>query len=90
MNNKDRTKTVEKYEAGLFNQPEIYNDELNTRLSRAIVGVEVEVSSIEGKLKLGQQRSVNDQKSVFDGLCTKGPESIMLADYMQKINVGTG
>lgn len=83
-------KTVEKYEAGLFNQPEIYNHEFNTRLSRAILGIEVEVLSIEGKLKLGQQRSANDQQGVFDGLCTKDPESKILADYMQKINVGTG
>lgn len=84
------TKTVEKYEAELFKQTEIYSHEFNTRLSRAIVGIEVEVLSIEGKIKLGQQRSVNDQQGVFDSLCSKDHESKMLADYMQKINVGTG
>ncbi|TMO55905.1 FMN-binding negative transcriptional regulator [Pseudoalteromonas phenolica] len=84
------TQTVEKYEADLFNQVDIYNHEFNARLSRAIIGVEIEILSIEGKLKLGQHRSVNDQQGVFDGLYSKDHESQMLAQYMKKINVGIG
>ena len=59
-------------------------------MSRAIVGVEIEILSIEGKLKLGQHRSVTDQQGVFDNLSLKGDESQMLAQYMQKISVGIG
>ncbi|MEQ3515695.1 FMN-binding negative transcriptional regulator [Pseudoalteromonas sp. BZB3] len=84
------TKTVEKYEADLFNQVDIYNHEFNARLSRAIVGVEIEILSIEGKLKLGQHRSATDQQGVFDNLSSKDAASQMLAQYMQKINVGIG
>ncbi len=61
--------TVETYEKSL---PEPWDghlpDEFRTGLMQAIVGFEIPVSRIEGKFKLGQNRSAEDLKGVYDAL----------------------
>jgi transcriptional regulator len=62
-------RTVARYEAS-FDPP--WNGELPAEyrdgLIRAIVAFEIPVARIEGKFKLGQNRSIADQQGVFDAL----------------------
>ncbi|MCE0521354.1 MAG: FMN-binding negative transcriptional regulator [Methylacidiphilales bacterium] len=78
--------TVEKYESGLPN-PWIPNlpDELKAKLNLMIVGFEIEITRIEGKFKLGQNRSEEDQKKMRQTLQSSGDaESIRLATFMER------
>ncbi len=77
--------TVEKHEAGSPN-PWIPNlpVELQTKLHQAIVGFEIEITRIEAKFKLGQNRSMEDQKKMLQTLRDSGDaESIRLAKLME-------
>ncbi|MBI2301132.1 MAG: FMN-binding negative transcriptional regulator, partial [Armatimonadetes bacterium] len=60
---------VRKHEAGL---PEPWDgvlpDDLAANLRAAVVGFELPIDRIEGKLKLGQNRSAADQQGVRDAL----------------------
>ncbi len=52
-------------------------------LSRAIIGVEIAIDSIEGKCKLSQNRSKADREGVVAGLRALGsPESVKMADLV--------
>ncbi|SFF98656.1 hypothetical protein [Neptunomonas qingdaonensis] len=56
-----------------------------------IVGLKVELSNIEGKLKLGQLRKKEDQVGVYNALTqSSNLQDQALAHYMKKINSGTG
>jgi transcriptional regulator len=56
----------------------------------AIVGIEIEVTQVEGKFKLSQNRSPEDQAGVMLGLASdasldRQPEADALAQAMQAI-----
>jgi transcriptional regulator len=78
--------TVEKHESGLP-RPWIPNlsDELKGNLHKAIVGFEIEITRIEGKFKLGQNRSKEDQGKMIQSLQNSGEEeSIRLGRLMER------
>jgi transcriptional regulator len=78
-------KTVEKHESGL-SDPWIPNlpDELKAKLHQAIVGFEIEITRIEAKFKLGQNRSKEDQERMLLTLQNSGDqESVRLAKLME-------
>jgi transcriptional regulator len=53
-------------------------------LLRAIVGLEIQVTRLEGKLKLGQNRALADRESAIAALHARGDEvSVALAAAMQ-------
>jgi transcriptional regulator len=52
------------------------------RLTEQIVGIEVTIDSIVGKFKLSQNRSLEDQQGVIDGLNAAGTSP--LADLMER------
>ncbi len=53
------------------------------RLQAAVVGVEIEVTGIQGKFKLSQNQSDENKRGVRDGLIeTKHP----MAEQIQKVN----
>ena len=58
--------TVKKHEAGLPNPwtPHL-PDELKAKLHQAIVGFRIEITRIEAKFKLGQNRSKEDQEKML-------------------------
>jgi transcriptional regulator len=77
--------TVNRHGAG---QPVPWNpnlsNELKTKLHQAIVGFEIEVTRIEGKFKLGQNRSREDQQKMIGKLIDSGDaESVRLAQLME-------
>jgi transcriptional regulator len=53
------------------------------KLLQQIVGFDIEISSIQGKWKLGQNRTREDREGAIDGLRQTGDaEAITLADWM--------
>ncbi len=69
----------------------ILTDRIKERLLPAIVGFKITISTMEGKLKLGQQRSQADQAGVYQALSNSPHiEALALAEYMKKTNIGLG
>jgi len=61
-------------------------DDFIEKVLRAIVGVEIEISLVEGKQKLSQNRPAEDQAGVAEGLrATPGTSGQMLADAMAQL-----
>lgn len=84
-------KTVAKYEPSLLNKKEILAPEYVGKLSQAIVGFEIELTELQGKLKLGQQRTNEDQKGVLAALSqSTGTDEQALVQFMQKHSIGVG
>ncbi len=55
------------------------------KMMQGIVAFEIPISRLEGKFKLGQNRSVADQQGVYDALRQSGDaESFALADLMSE------
>ena len=78
--------TVARHEAGTFH-PWVPNlpDELKAKLNQALVGFEIEITRIEAKFKLGQNRSPQDQQKMLATLEQSGdPDSIRLAAWMRR------
>ena len=46
---------------------------------RAIVGLELRISRVEAKLKLGQNRSADDIDGVIEGLQERGDDAMAMA-----------
>jgi|SRR5579864_5415324 len=58
-------------------------EEFVTRMRKNIVGFEIEISRLEGKWKLNQNRSAEDRQAVIDALLHSGePDSIAVAQAM--------
>ena len=77
---------VQTYEAGMARP---WSGELpadyKAKLLQAIVGFEVEIERIEGKFKLGQGRSPEDQQGVLEYLeASADPQARALAAFTQK------
>lgn len=82
---------VHKYEPALLEKREIITNEYRDKLLAGIVGIKVELTRLDGKLKLGQLRNKEDQAGVYQALTqSKKPEDQALANYMEKLNTGTG
>jgi transcriptional regulator len=77
--------TTAKYESGMPSPwkmpiPEDYI----AKMMKAIVGFSVQVTRIEAKFKLGQNRSAEDQQGMLAGLEGSGhPESLSLAKFIR-------
>ena len=82
---------VQKYEPELLVNRDIVTNEFRDKLLSGIVGLKIELSKIEGKLKLGQQRKKEDQIGVYTALSnSQNLDDLALANYMRKLNVGIG
>lgn len=78
---------VQEYESG-FEQPWPFDlpDEFTRKLLQAITGFEIEVTRLEGKQKLSQNRSEADRLGAESGLRTLGdPNSLAIADLMGRL-----
>jgi len=82
---------VHKYEPELLIKRDVITNEFMDKLLSGIVGFKIELSNIEGKLKLGQQRNREDQVGVYNALKnSEGLGARSLAQYMEKQSLGTG
>jgi transcriptional regulator len=60
-------------------------DDFVERMMKAIVGFEITITRLDGKLKLGQNRSQADQLGAIAGLTRQGdPSSLAVATLMQE------
>ena len=75
--------TVRKYESGRpAPWPNDLPEEYRRRMLAGIVGLEMPITRIEGKFKLGQNRSAADQAGVLEGLQKDGVEAELLAEFI--------
>ena len=82
---------MKKYEPSLLSDRAIVTNEFRDKLLMGIVGFKLEISRLEGKLKLGQHRQCEDQLGVYQGLkSSKNLGSQNLANYMNKLALGVG
>ena len=78
--------TVKKHESGMPN-PWTPNlpPEMKSKLQQALVGFEIEITRMEGKFKLGQNRSKEDRQKMLEALeSSPDSESIRLAEIMRR------
>ncbi|WP_168011906.1 FMN-binding negative transcriptional regulator [Halomonas salinarum] len=79
------------FEPGLVDDKATLDDSFRDRLLAGIVGFRVPIASLQGKAKLGQQRSAADQAGVAAGLGdSAAPEAQALLRYMHDQALGTG
>lgn len=82
---------VEKYEPQLLVEKDIVTDQIKQKLLANIVGFRIELTKLEGQLKLGQNRSQDDQAGAYQALSNSNNlDNLALAKYMQKQNIGLG
>lgn len=82
---------VNQYEPELQIKRDILTKDYRDKLLSGIVGIKIELTDIQGKLKLGQQRSQADQQGVYHALShSDNVDNIVLAKYMKKRNIGLG
>ncbi len=66
-------------------------DDFLAELSKAIVGFEIPIARLEGKLKLSQNRAPADARGALAGLAAReDTESRAVAAWMRRIGVGIG
>lgn len=76
---------VDKYEPSLLTERKILTEQYQNQLLGGIVGLKIEISSIQGQLKLSQNRSKEDQQNIHEALLASGnANDSELAEYMQK------
>jgi transcriptional regulator len=52
---------------------------------KGIIGIEIDIAEIEGKWKVSQNRSADDQKGVIEGLAaTAGPDAACMAELVRR------
>ena len=79
---------VEKYEPQLIVERDIVTDEIKHKLLAGIVGFKIALTKIEGQLKLGQNRSLDDQTGIYKALSNSQDfHNLALAKYMQKQDI---
>lgn len=80
---------VEKYEPQLLVKRDIVTDQIKHKLLSGIVGFKIVLTKLEGQLKLGQNRSKDDQTGIFNALNgSSNVNNLALSNYMQKMNMG--
>ncbi len=82
---------VEKYEPQLLVERDIVTDQIKYKMLAGIVGFKIELTKLEGQLKLGQNKNQDDQVGVYNALThSSNLDNLILAKYMQKLNMGVG
>ena len=79
--------TMEKHEAGFPNpwSTALLPEGMEAKLHQSIVGFEIEITRIEGKFKLGQNRSMEDREKMLGMLQkTNDADSHQLAKFMEQ------
>ncbi|WP_339724343.1 FMN-binding negative transcriptional regulator [uncultured Paraglaciecola sp.] len=74
---------VEKYEPQLLVKKDIVTEKIKHKMLAGIVGFKIELTQIEGKSKLGQNRSKEDQAGIYNALSNSSDfDDLALANYM--------
>ena len=79
------------YEPALLEKREILTEEYTGRLLAAVTGFAIELETIAGKLKLGQEKPAREQRGVVAGLQAAGrPDTDGLLELMRITGIGLG
>lgn len=79
------------YEPALLKNAAMMPPDYRTKLSHAIVGFSIDIETIEGKQKLGQHRSSEDQQGVVAGLAgSQHSDAAALLAFMREAGIGLG
>jgi transcriptional regulator len=79
---------VEKYEPQLLVKRDIVTDQIKHKMLAGIVGFKITLTKLEGQLKLGQNKSKDDQTGVLNALNNSNNlNDLILSSYMQKMNL---
>ncbi len=83
----DLTKMVSQHEVVMSEYANyIISDEYKSKLIEHITGFHMEITQLDGKFKLGQNRSLEDQDGMIQGLLKQNsPGSIVLADFIVSV-----
>ncbi|MBD2797066.1 FMN-binding negative transcriptional regulator [Xenorhabdus sp. 18] len=82
---------VNKYENGLTENTQLMPEEFLNKQRQAIVGFKIIIDEIQAKEKLGQHKSLSDQRGVYTSLSESSrADDKKLANYMKIRNIGTG
>ena len=92
LDSKSTLKAVEEvvaqYDPQLLEKRDIVTEDITQKLLVGIVGIKIEISKLQGKLKLGQNKGVDEQKAVFNALNNSNKlDDIALANYMRTHNI---
>jgi len=95
LNSQDTLKAVdlvvEKYEPQLLVERDVVTDTIKHKKLAAIVGFKIELTKLHGQLKLGQNRSNEDQAGVCRALSSSSNvNNLALVSYMRTHNIGLG
>ena len=84
-------KSLQKFEPSLLKDRAIVSQEIQQKMRSGVVGFRIDIESMEGKMKLGQIRSVDDQLGVADGLKQSNAVGTdELLTYMHDRQLGVG
>jgi transcriptional regulator len=79
------------YEPALLERRNVLTEEYTERLLAAVTGFAIDIETIEGKLKLGQEKPAPQQRGVVAGLeRTPRPDAAGLLDLMRETGTGLG
>jgi transcriptional regulator len=79
---------VKKYEPQLLVKRDIVTDQIKHKMLAGIVGFKIALTKLEGQLKLGQNKSKDDQTGVLNALNNStNLNDLILSNYMQKMNL---
>lgn len=82
---------VKKYEPDLLSNLALMPESYKVKLAKAVVGFQIDITDIQAKEKLGQQRKEEDQRGVTEALAASSRlEDQMLLGYMKSRSLGTG
>ena len=79
---------VNEYEAGRDSRWSGVDDVYFAKMIQAVTCFEIQIDRIEGKFKLSQNRSLEDQLSVFSALSEGTSEERAVAKLMRQVNAG--
>lgn len=76
---------VSKYEPKLLTERDILTEQYQSQLLSGIVGLKIELTTIQGKQKLSQNRCAQDQQNICEALSkSRDLNDLALAKYMRK------
>lgn len=81
--------TIETFEAGYYQQWKSLPDDYRSRMMNGIIAFEIEVTNLQAKQKLSQNRSGKEKENIIDSL-SKSPDTNEreIASYMSKLSDG--
>ncbi len=84
-------RTLAHYEPALLNDRAVVTQAFQDKLNAAIVPVKLDITKLQGQVKLGQHKPSDAQQNVYKALlASEHPDAQQLAKFMHEWQLGTG